>query len=104
MCIGKTDAEAVQMSRLNHDAQFGQLRNTHLRQKVQEGERLDAFLQRSQRKFHDDEGMDDNLSVAQESAHFWVAGAQMINPNRSVSEDQSFPGRRRGTFFNPGMV
>src|ERR1700756_5181273 len=48
--------------------------------------------------------MDDNLPQAEESAHFGVARAQMINPDRGVGEDQFFPGRRRGTFFTPGMV
>lgn len=49
-------------------------------------------------------GMDDNLSLFKVPAHFLVAGAQMVDPNRGVGKNQFFPGRRRGVAFNRGIV
>jgi len=48
--------------------------------------------------------MDDNLSLVEESTQFLAAGAQMIDPDRSIGEDQIFLDRRRGMFFKCGMV
>src|SRR5437899_8849816 len=47
--------------------------------------------------------MDHNLARVQGLLQVCVAGAEMIDPDRRVGEDQCFPGLRRGMFFNLGM-
>src|SRR4029077_2850641 len=50
-----------------------------------------------------DPGMDRNLARVQCALQFLVAGAEVVDPDRRIGEDQCFPGRRRRMFFNPGM-
>src|SRR5205809_8145139 len=48
--------------------------------------------------------MNDDLTQVKMFAQFFVARAQMIDPDRGVRENQGFPGLRRGIFFNSGMA
>src|SRR5258708_33279572 len=36
--------------------------------------------------------------------HFFVSGAEVVDPNRGICENQFDPTRRRGIFFNSGIV
>ena len=89
---------------LDHSPHLAQLRHSHLWQKVQQRKRLGAILQRAQRKFRNDEGMDRNLPFVQKLPHFFVSRTKVVDPNRGIGENQFVPGLRRGILFNFGIV
>lgn len=104
MRVGQPDALVVQPARLNHRSQLTHPRYGCLRQEIQECKSLCAVLQRSQSQFCNDERVDNDLPLVEMTAEFLAARAQMIDPDRSVGENQSFPGWRRGIFFKRGIV
>jgi hypothetical protein len=53
--------------------------------------------------------MDHNLPMVEMLPHFLVSGAEMVDPDGRIREDQLdrtlvLPGLRRGMFFKPGIV
>jgi len=68
MSADEADAEAVQAAGLNHRPHFAGLRHRHVRQTIEKRERRGASPQRSQGKFRDDEGMDNDLPSVQKIA------------------------------------
>jgi hypothetical protein len=104
MYIHKTYADPIQTPGLNRDPHFARLSHAYLRQLIKECKGFVTILQRSQGKLRDNEGMDRNFSTMQALAHFFVAGAKVIDPNRSIGKNQFRWPRRRGMFFKPGIV
>src|SRR5579862_1402062 len=88
MRIGKTDAEAVQPASLHHETQFTPLRHPDLRQQIKHCKRLDAVLQRPERKLCDDAWMDENLTLVQGLTHFFISRTEMVDPDGSIGEYQ----------------
>ena len=109
MCVDETDAPVVQASSLNRWPHLAHLRHPHLWLKVQQRKRLSALLQRAsvyqtQGKFRNDERMDHNVPLVKMLAQFSVSGTEMVDPNRRIGENQFGRTRRRGIFFNCGIV
>src|ERR1039457_7269730 len=48
--------------------------------------------------------MDHDVPFVQMLPHFFGSQMKVVNPNRGIGENQFDPGRRRGIFFNFGMV
>lgn len=103
MRINQPNAHPMQASSFDRNSHLAHLRHAYLWQKVEQGQRLAALPKRTERKLRNDEGMNRNLASIQPFAHLFVVKPEMIDPNRSIGEDQPRP-RRRGIFFNPGIV
>jgi hypothetical protein len=104
MRIDQPDPQPIQSPRLNHHPHFGNLRDLHLRQKIQQRKRLRPPPQISQRQLGNNKWMNNNLSLIEKLAHLPVAPTEMIHPNRRIGENQRRAARRRGTFFSSGIV
>lgn len=65
MRIGQADAEVIKPTGINHEPQFSNLCNSHLRQKIESVQSPDAIPQRSQRQFGNNPGMDYNSPIVQ---------------------------------------
>src|SRR4029077_3866492 len=66
--------------------------------------RLGALLQRTEGKFRNDERMDHNVPLVKMLTHFLVSPTEMVDPNGRICENQFGLTRRRGIFFNSGIV
>jgi len=94
--VDYADPETVQSPGLNQRPYFLQLSHSYLWQEVEQRERLAAALQRSKRKFRNDERVDYDLALIEMLTHLSDSGAQMINPNGRIRENQFEFTRRRG--------
>src|SRR5438876_3377152 len=99
-----SDAEAVQASGLDQRPYFIQLRHSHLRQRIEQRQRLATVPQRSQRKFGSHKRMDHNPALVEMLAHLQDSGTQMVNPNRRIRENQRELALRRGIRLSSGIV
>src|ERR1035438_2011453 len=102
--VDQANAEVVQTASLNHSPHLAQFRHSHLWQKVQQGKRPGAVLQRSKGKFCNDGRMDDDVPLVQMLPHFLVSRTKVLNPDGCIRENQFRPTLRRGIVFNFGIV
>src|SRR5229473_3606292 len=104
MRVGQADAQTVQTTGLDHQSYFGQLWHSQLRQRIQQSKRFRAFSQRSQGKLRNNERMDHNFPSGKMFAHLLVIRTKVVDPNRSIGQNQFDLTRRRGMAFNFGIV
>ncbi len=104
MRVHQPDSGTIQSPRLNHPPYFAELRDSHPRQSIKQRQGPGTIPQRSQRQFRSDQGMDRDIPALQLLTQFFVARAQVVDPDRGVGENHFRPALRRGTLFSPGIV
>jgi hypothetical protein len=84
----------------NHHPDFAYLRHLYPGRQIEQREDLRALSQGAESKLRDDKRMDNCLAPIQLLTRFFVSGAEMLDPDRSIGEDQFRPARRHGMHFN----
>ena len=100
--VDQAYAKAVQTTRLDHEAHLVELRHFQLRQAIEQRKRPGTLPQGSERKFGDDERMDDDAALAEIETHLIVFGTEVVDPNRGIGKNHCELVRPRGTLGRRG--
>ncbi len=83
-----TDADTGQAVAFDQAEHFGVGRGECDRQIGQGGEECGAILERAECEFADDPGVDQDVSAIEVLGEDSVAGAEMVDPDRGIGENQ----------------